>query len=102
MQLDGAVRLVVRQRNEPSYSANAPVASSSPVIAPVDDLVDVAQHDVVGGDAVVAQDADLLEGARAVLAVGEDRDARPAMGLGRGLEDAPVRGPTARPRTRRP
>ncbi len=45
-----------------------------------------------GCDAVVAQGPDLLEGTGAVLAVGEDRDARSAMGLGGGLEHAPVAG----------
>ena len=72
------------------------------MIAAIDDPVDVAQHDVSRRDAVVAQDPDLLEGARAMLAVGEDRDARPAVGLGGGLEHAQVSGLTARPRTRRP
>ena len=56
----------------------------------IDDLVDMAQDDVARRDPVLAEEADLLQGAGAVLAVGQDRGARPAVGLGRRLEHAPV------------
>src|SRR5688500_12701135 len=91
-ELDGPVRLVILPAERAVVLAVRPGRQQLPVIAAIDDLVDVAQHDVSRRDAVIAQDPDLLERARAVLAVGEDRDARSAMGLGCGLEHASVTG----------
>ena len=62
------------------------------VIAPVDDLVDVAERDVLRRDPGVDEDADLLEGARAGLAVGVDGHAGPNVGRGGGTEDRQVAG----------
>ena len=49
------------QRKAPSYSSVAPVAQQLPVVAAIDDLVDVAQRDVRGVHAAVRQHLDLLE-----------------------------------------
>ena len=46
-----------------------------PVVLAVDDLVDVAEHDVPGIHAVVDQQADLFEGPGATLAVRQERGA---------------------------
>ena len=89
-ELEGPVRLVVLPAERAVVLAVRPGRQQFAVIAAIDDLVDMAQDDVPGGNPVVAQDADLLEGTGAVLAVGQDRDARAPVGLGRGLEHAPV------------
>ncbi len=50
----------------------------------IDDLVDVRQDDMSWVHAAVGQEADLFRATGPVLAVGEDRNARPAVGVGRG------------------
>ena len=60
------------------------------MVAAVDDLVDVAERDVRRVDAVVGQEADLLERAGARFAVGQDRCAGPPVRGGRRLEHPPV------------
>src|SRR5215204_5258188 len=74
-ELEGPVGLVVLPTERAVVLAVRPGRQQFAVIAPIDDLVDVAQDDVPRCDAVVAQDADLFEGTGAVLAVGQDRDA---------------------------
>ena len=56
------------------------------MVAAVDDLVDVAERDVLRGDAQVGQEPDLLERAGAGLAMRQDRRAGPAMGRRGGRE----------------
>src|SRR5438034_10174151 len=60
------------------------------VVPTVHDLVDVAEHDVSGIHAQVAQQAELLEGPGAVLAVRQEGGAGRTVGFLRRLEYAAV------------
>ena len=64
------------QRNDPSYSANAPVASELAVVAAVDDLVDVAQRRRAPGRRRRRPAARPARARRSRLAVGQDRARR--------------------------
>ena len=61
-QLERAVRLLPAERLVVLAERAAPQQLA--VIAAVDDLVDVAEGDVLGRDAAVGQEPELLEGAR--------------------------------------
>ena len=78
------------QRNDWSYSTNAPGRQHRPVIAAIHDLVDVAEDDVRRVHAELRQQLDLLDAAGAGLAMGEDRNAGPRVCGGGRLEDRPV------------
>ena len=99
-QLHGAVRAVAPAERLVVLGERAGREQLA-VIAAVDDLVDVAERDVLPGTPSSSSRRDLLEGARAALAVGEDRAAGPVVRRGRRLEDRRSRadGPPSLPAT---
>ena len=60
------------------------------MIPAIDDLVDVAEHDVRWVDARIPEHLDLLDRAAAGLAMGEDRGPCPPMGRRGCLEHPPI------------
>ena len=87
-QLERAVRLLPAERLVVLPERATPQQLA--VVAAVDDLVDVAERDVLRRDAVVGQEPELLEGAGPGLAMGQDRHPGREMGERGRLEDAPI------------